>query len=398
MQEVMSVGIAQARQAELEKLMQYRPNAYIVGELAAVYFTLNQPERAVPLARGAWQVCREQSIGTNLAIILKDLGLHEESFHVIEQAYWLNPDDMYTRLAYAEALLRAGFWKQAWGIYDNARPTQQGAAADVGVPNSVIEWDGGPLPEGHRLLVINEGGTGDRISYARWLPELTKRGINWFFYPYAHLHSIFSRVLPNERLIADGQEIEPTHWTTTFALPARLNVGPTEIPEPLPLTATEEVIAKYKINRIDSRPLLGLCWRAGELHQGGRTVRSLSEGEAIRIACQTASKVDWVSLQYGHRMPAPVNTIPFETWEDTLGLLHNLDAVVTIDTGLFWLASAMKKPTALILGGNGDWKFLSKGKCYWSDSVTMYRNQGRGFENAINALVMDIRNGKWPHV
>src|SRR5256886_4371731 len=54
----------------------------------------------------------------------------------------------------------------------------------TGVQTCALPIYGEPLQDGHVLLVINEGGTGDRISYARWLPELTKRGINWRFYPY----------------------------------------------------------------------------------------------------------------------------------------------------------------------------------------------------------------------
>lgn len=397
MAEVMSVDIAAGQLELLEGICKLRPTPHSIAELAAVYFTLGQTEKAAGLSLYVWNQIKDQSVGTNLAVILKDLGRHSESFRVIEEAYWMNPDERYTQLAYAEALLRAGFWKQAWLIYDNARPTQQGAALDVGVPNAVKEWQGEPLPKDHKLLVINEGGTGDRLSYARWLPKLTEMGINWFFYPYDTLHSLFTRVLPNERIMGNGTEIEPTHWCTTFSLPAKLGVGPQEIPEPLHFMPTDEMANYYKFNRADNLPIVGLCFKAAELHQGGRTVRSMSEGQAMRLVCQTGDRVHWVSLQHKYQMPYPVTTLPFETWEHTAGLLYNLDAVVTVDTGVFWLASSMKKPTALLLPGNSDWKFLTKGtKTSWSDSVHVYRNENLGFENAINNIVKDIRGGMWP--
>jgi len=93
------------------------------------------------------------------------------------------------------------------------------------LPQNVQEWMGEKLPEGHVLLVINEGGTGDRISYARWLPELTKLGINWRFYPYGELFPFFERIFLGEKLVADGQDMQPnpTHWCTTFSLPAKSN-------------------------------------------------------------------------------------------------------------------------------------------------------------------------------
>jgi tetratricopeptide (TPR) repeat protein len=398
--QVMEKGHASARLAELEAAAKLRPNSLVLADLAACYFTLDQPERALPLAMQAWNKNKLAAIGMNLALILKDLGRHDESFHVIEEAYWLNPDDFYIRLGYGEALLKAGHWRQAWQIYDNTRPTQQAAAHDLRLPREVREWMGEPLPEGHRLLVINEGGQGDRLSYARWLPELTKRGINWVFYPYESLFSFFERVFPPEKLIHDGTDIDPgpTHWTTTFSLPAKLDIGPNQVPPPLPLTASEEALAKYKMARPDNLPIVGICYAAAEKFQGDRKVRSLSEGQAMRLVCQTGDKIHWVNLQYGVTMPFPVSNIHFETWEDTAGLIKNLDGVVTVDTGVLHLAGGLNTPIACIIGGNACWKFLKSGKKLpLYPSAVFYRNDtSRGFEPAINELVMDIRNGKWP--
>lgn len=396
--EVMSVDYAATRVRELEEMCSVRPSTLALADLASCYFTMGYPERALPLAQHAWKMDRATpGLGMNLAMTYKDLGRHVESLQVLEIAFANAPDDFYIRLGYAEALLRAGFWKQAWLIYDHARPTQAGAALDIKLPSSVREWDGKPLPEGHELIVINEGGTGDRLSYARWLPKLTELGINWRFYCYKELQSIFERVIPAGRLIADGADANPTHWTTTFSLPAKLNCGPTEIPPPLPFVAAPESIAKYPIARTDDKPIIGLCYAAAELFQGGRKVRSITEGQCMRLVCMTGDLVHWVSLQHGAKMPFPVTNVPFTTWEDTAGFIHNLDAVVTVDTGVMHLAGGMNKPMAVILGGNSCWKFLAKGKkLRLYPSANFYRTEGQGFEDSINALVADIRSGAWP--
>jgi Glycosyltransferase family 9 (heptosyltransferase) len=397
---VMTKDYARQRLAELESICKYRPTSTLLADLAGCYFTLDQPERALPLSELAWDKNKNPAIGMNLALIYKDLGRHEDAFRTVEEAYWLNPDDEYIRLGYGEALLKAGHWKQAWPIYDNARPTQQGAMYDLRLPKNVREWDGSTLPEGHCLLVINEGGTGDRISYARWLPELTKRGINWKFYPYDELFPFFERIFPKERLVVDGTQAAPTHWTTTFSLPAKLNIGPMEVPPPLRLIPTPESIEKYKMARPDGLPVVGICYEAAERFQGDRKVRSLSEGQAIRLICQTGDKVHWVNLQHGKPMPFPVSNIPFTTWDDTAGLMTNLDAVVTVDTGVMHFAGSLNKPMAVLLPGNSCWKFLKSGKkLNLYPSAYFYRNKTRGFEDAINELVLAIRNGTaWPTV
>jgi tetratricopeptide (TPR) repeat protein len=391
--EVMQRSYAEQRVKELEELALIRPTPNILADLAAVYFTLERTEQALPLAQAAWNKNKNPSIGMNLALILKDLGRHDDSVRVVEESYYLNPDDSYVRMGYAEGLLKAGFWKQAWPLYDNSRPTQQGASLDLRLPGNVHEWNGETLPEGHELLVISEGGTGDRFLYARWLPELTKRSINWKFYPYSELFSFFERIFPRERLVADGEQTDPTHWATAFSLPAKLDISPTELPPPLRFTATSEAIEKHRIQRPDKLPVVGLCYAAAEKFQGDRKVRSLTEGQAMRLVCMTANQIHWVSLQYGTVMPFPVINFNLKTWEDTAGLIKNLDAVVTVDTGVLHLAGGMGVPIACLLSANSCWKYLRKGKKLpLYPTATFYRNQVRGLEDAITELIFAIRN------
>lgn len=393
---LMTVEYAQTRVRELEEICTTRLDTGSLGDLASCYFTLGDSEKALPLAKLAWNWNRKDAAyGTNLAMIYKDLGMHEESFRVLEIAYSNNADDMYSRLAYAEALLKAGFWKQAWIIYDNARPTQAGAAQDLRIPGNIPEWNGQPLPAGHKLLVINEGGTGDRLSYARWLPELTKMGIEWVFYPYSVLFGVFERIFPRDRLVADGDELDHfTHWCTTFSLPAKLGVTPRDIPPPLQLKPLPEKIEQFKITRADSRPVIGLCYKAAELFQGGRSVRSLTQGQAMRIRCMTGDLVHWVNLQFGEQLDFPAINCNIQSWEDTAALISQLDGVVTVDTSVLHLAGMLNKPIALPLSGNSCWKWLKTGHSTpWYPTAKLYRNVGRGFENSIDSLVKDIRNG-----
>lgn len=394
--EILQKEHAAAKIKTLETLCQIRPTSLNFADLAACYFTVDRTEEAIPLIEKAWEKNRNPNIGMNYGLFLKDLGRHDESLKVMEETYHLNSDDFYIRMGYSEGLLKAGHWKQAWPLYDNARPTQQGAAMDLSLPASVREWNGEKLPEGHLLLVINEGGAGDRISYPRWLPELTNRGINWMFFPYAELYSFFERIFPRERLVKDEDDITPTHWCTSFSLPAKLNCGPTEVPPPLSFSALPENIEKYKFTRQDELPIVGICYEAAEAFQGGRRVRSLSEGQAMRLVTMTGDRVHWINLQHNKPMPYPVTNLPFSTWEETAGLVHNLDSVVTVDTGLMHLAGAMNKKMAVILSANNCWKFGRSGKkLKLYPSATFYRNETRGVETAISELISDIRNNKF---
>jgi len=120
----------------------------------------------------------------------------------------------------------------------------------------------------------------------------------------------------------------------------------------------------------------------------------MTEGQAMRLVCMTGDLVHWVNLQHDTVVPFPVTSLPFKTWEDTAGLMANLDAIVTVDTGVLHLAGALNKPIFALLSGNSCWKFLKTGKKLpLYPSATFYRNPGRGFEDVITELVKDIRSG-----
>jgi hypothetical protein len=303
-------------------------------------------------------------------------------------------------LAYSEALLKAGLWTQAWPIYDHARPTQIGAAQHLCIPSKMPEWTDQEILPGQKLLVINEGGTGDRFNYPRWLPELTKRNIDWAFYPYDELFSFYERIFPREKLLKDNEGMNFHYWTTAFSLPARFNATPTSVPPPLPITPDPRVRESVILNKpADGIPTIGICWSAAEMFQGDRKVRSLTDGQMMRLITSTAYRIRWVNLQYGRKADYPVSNINLQTWEQTASIIDQLDAVVSVDTGVLHLAGSMGKQTAMLASGNACWKYLKKGsKCIWYPSVKIYRNTGFGLDNAIDQLVVDIRSGVWPSV
>ena len=392
-----SISVQQAKHdiKAYQELIQVRPTIENIGNLAACYFTIDEAQKAYPLAKYAYDAePNNQSAGINLAMILKDLGRHEESTKVIEGVYQSHPENFYARLAYAEALLKAGFWTKAWPIYDNARPTQQGAAQAISVHLGVKEWQDQVIQPGEKLLVINEGGTGDRFTYPRWLNKLTEMGIDWYFYTFEELYPIYARIFPKERLILNGQDIKMHYWTTAFALPAALNATPNTIPPPLNITPDPEVRNKLVLNMPkDGIPTIGLCWSAAEMFQGDRKVRSMTEAQAMRLVVSTAYRVRWVSLQYGVKAAYPISNLPINNWEDTIAVMDQLDGVVSVDTGVMHLAGAMRKPLSVLLSGNSCWKFLKTGtECKFFPTAKLYRNDGYGFDNAIDRLVADIRN------
>lgn len=404
---VLSVADAKKQLPKWELVNKLRPNAQNLMNLAAIYYTLGRAEEAMVAATNLVSALEEAGdvpanimagVYQNRGMMYRGFGRFAEAQKDIFRAWELEKNSDYIGMAQAEEHLRNGNWSEGWKWHNRARGTCSGAALACGLPETCVFYDGKETPS--HLLVINEGGAGDRINYTRYLPLLTERGISWSFFCFNELKPFYDRLpwIGPERTIGESDKKEfcppPSHWTTTFSLAGPLGIDPRAIPDfPTPYTAPPHA---GRIERIDNRPVVGLCWNANELHQGGLKVRSLTEGQAMRLVCMTADKIAWVNVQHDHKMPFPVTNIPFKTWEDTATLLHHLDALVTVDCGTLWLSLGMKKETAVVLTASEDWKFHHN----WSPCAKLYHNgpstQLFDAERALDLLITDIRAGLWP--
>jgi hypothetical protein len=385
----MTVDQAKASVRQLETICKIRPTAENCIKLATCYFILNDSPAALALAQLAFSKnSNNTTIALNLGLIMKDLGDHEGAERAFKVAFELAEEDEYVRLAYSESLLRRGKWQEAWPIFEDTRSTKEAAALSIGLPLEVRMWNGKQKVE--QLVVIDEGGVGDRITYCRWLPKLTELGIHWKFYPFPELRGFFERTswCGPKRLVGVGSEVGASHWTTTYSLPANFSAKPEEVPKlPEPFKPSSQSITKYTLSK-KSLPVIGLCWQGDESRHGGRRVHSLTEGQAMRLVCKTDHLIEWVNLQYQHRMPNPIANVKFDTWEELAGLIANLDAVVSVETGPMCLADALGKPTFALLSSNSDWKFMETGGSPFYPNTTLIRNgPGGGLENAIDSAI-----------
>ena len=144
-----------------------------------------------------------------------------------------------------------------------------------------------------------------------------------------------------------------------------------------------------------------MIWGANELFEGGMKFRSLLESQAMRLVLSTHDVCHWVNCWNGdahgnnYKLGHPVLNPKFEGWEETAGLLSNMQGIVTTDNGAGWLAQALGVPCSLLLSGNSDWKYLrGTEKSYWHETTRLFRNEGQGFENAVDKCISAIRNGE----
>lgn len=400
-----TVEKARGLEAEWDAKHALRPNTSTALNVAVIAYTIGKGEKAKAAIDALLADIQGKEIPPdmlsqiymNAGMIYRGFGELDKAAKLIEMSWNCNRTGI-CGLAYAEELLRAGKWLEGWPLHNKTRPTLEGSALGLGLDSSCKYWDGSETPTS--LLVINEGGAGDRINYTRFLPELDKLGIPYKFFCFDSLKPLYEK-LPwlDGKLVGEHEKFEmsppPSHWTTVFALPEALKITPQTLPQfPTPFVAPGK-----KRELVGSKHAkIGICWSAAELFQGGLRVRSITEAQAMRLVAKTDDLVDWVSLQAGVEAAYPIANVLTGSWSDTADVMSQLDAVVSVDTAVYHLAGAMDIPTALILTSNSDWKFRYRGKLdMWYPSVRIFRNgpstKAQDADHAINELISAIRNG-----
>ena len=371
-----------------------------------LYFQSGRPEDALPLFEAVYNADRTQSAyATNLANCLKDMGMMERVEELSRAGYEKDQTQWTLQLAYAESLLRNGKYHKAWPIYERGRFTRIQTQLMMNISETVPEWKGqridGPL------LVLGEGGFGDRINYSRFLTWINDRGVQYSCLIDAGctpgttvLTDLFNRLPWVDRRLEAPPGEQPKqvafgHWITTFSLMAAFDIGPEEIPPPAQWYADPERVAQLKSFRSpDSRPTVGLVWAAGEVFEMDRKVRSMSEWEASRLVTQTEDFVHWVNLQYNTKSPNMANP-PLNVWEDTAAAIDICDFVISVDTGPLHLAASLGKPVWLVLSGASDWKWGITDPNPWYRDARVFRNGSeRGYQNSLRALTAALLAGE----
>ncbi|MCU0619707.1 MAG: hypothetical protein MUF40_07420 [Gemmatimonadaceae bacterium] len=237
-------------------------------------------------------------------------------------------------------------------------------------------WHGDPLA-GASVLCTADQGAGDRFQFVRYLPHLHARGAGRVvveaeasIVPLLRDNGIDA--VPRGHVVATDVHVPLT------SLPHRLGlVGSAITGDGAPyLHAGRPRADRPTLPARDGRPRVGLSWRGNPDFPNDRK-RSLTD-EALRALVAGTPQVQWVALQQGEGAdaapPAVARLAPIADWQVTAQLLGELDAVVTIDTGLAHLAGALGRPVHVLLPSIPDWRWgLGTDRTPWYASMRLHR-------------------------
>jgi len=368
--------------------------------LAACLMSLSCPDQAEPYFQAVANSRPDDPIvWANLATALIDLNRCEEAISACDKALALDADHADAHMARSIANLLAGDWSEAWPEYEWLWQTTP-FLENYPQPNCP-RWTGQRLPKGSRLWVRGEQGYGDQFQFARYIPLAAQQsGAKVVVSANASLHGLLKTVPGVERCV-DMRE-HPVNCVAEIpmqSLAAVFQTIPETVPADIPVFGEVDVTDQTRLpTKRDSRLRVGVVW-AGKPKPRKRAIDPALLNEVFEKL-----DVDVFSFQVGpsgHAMPQGANWTDLSPrisdFADTAALLQQMDAVVSVDTGLGHLAGSLGIPTCLMLIHGADWRWLRDvGWTPWYPNMILLRQAKRGNWArpliALEAVLKKIQN------
>ena len=303
---------------------------------------------------------------SNLGIMLKIVGQHDEAAAAHDQAVARAPQDAQLRVNRAVALLHAGRWAEAWHDYEwrLRLPGHTTLPLDRLLPALP---DAGDLT-GRTVLLTHEEGYGDTLQFLRYAPLLQALGARVLLSVPPNLARLAAQIAP---VVPAGAAYD--FHCPFFSLPRVFATTPDTIPAPIPYlrAAPGAVVAwRARLAALGPGPRIGLVW-AGQARPWLPGFATLNARRSARLAdFAPLAKIPavFVSLQAGPEAAQAATPPPglrlfdpmaeVADFADTAAIVAALDRVISVDTAMVHLAGALGQPSFLLDRLDHCWRWL----------------------------------------
>jgi tetratricopeptide (TPR) repeat protein len=315
----------------------------------------------------------------NRGVLLKELRRFDEAFSSYHSAININPNEVDAHWNLALLKLATGNFLQGFQEYE-WRWKRANAEAYRHKNVSPLKKLGDVA--GKKILVWAEQGLGDTIQFSRFMPELVELGAEIIFEVQPLLSSLMERSYPQVKVAPIGEQIEHVDLQIPMlSLPGVFGVDLGDVPNKIPyLLASSEKINFWRQKITGSSNKLSIGIACSGITGAPIPLEKFSEIipytnifliQKDLKSSDSEALVRFPSIQYlGEQI---------KTFDDTAGIIENMDLVISVDTSLAHLAGALGKRTWVLLPYVAEWRWLdSRDDSPWYPSMRLYRQVGAG--------------------
>ena len=332
----------------------------------------------------------------NYGNVLRECGQAKRSVPFLQHAILLNPDHPTAQFNLAVSYLIQGDYERGWAQYESRWNFEHLAGTEPKF--SQPRWRGEDL-NGKTILVVGEQGHGDNIQFARFVFALKSLGAETKFQTTDGLVPLFrpSRFIKwvgsyNE----DPGEFD--YWVPIMSIPGVMGLTLDKLSKATSYINADQDLVKQWFDRLGpkTRMRVGFSW-------SGRRDAWLNQhkGMPFEKICELIAnnpQYEWINLQVDatddedavlsslgvSRYPGTITS-----FSDTAALLMNIDVVLSVDTAIAHLSSALGRPTWIMLNWFAtDWRWLlDRDDSPWYPSARLFRQPSMGDWDSVSKKI-----------
>jgi tetratricopeptide (TPR) repeat protein len=355
---------------------------------------LHRYEDAVDIFRSAVEKDRNFTDAyINMAGALQEMGRHCDAIDIMTKALEVNPGYSEAYWNKANSMLAFGPSEDAWKAYEHRLHISVGEP----LPDFGLPLLGEQAPDGKRMLVQWEQRFGDVIQMLRFVPAMNSAS-DCYWQVSDSMIDMVRASFPEMKVCGLNDCPAGLDTRTPYtSLPLNLKVFSVEqIPSKIPyLRPSDAAVEKWGVRAKTLARRIGIVWR-GNPKPPGRTVPvdkitpMLEKFAGDLVSLQMEVTPEEAAIL--ERFSIPDLGSELKTFDDSAGLLCNLDLVITIDTAVAHLAGALGCETWILLKYGSDWRWmLDRRDSPWYPTAKLHRQPSVGdWQSAIDQVSADL--------
>jgi tetratricopeptide (TPR) repeat protein len=318
------------------------------------------------------------------------------------EAARLLPDNPFMQFHFAGVQLALGEYREGWKRYKSFYDLPH--TANQRLYPAFPEWKGEPV-SGSRFLLVGEQGRGDEIQFLRMADWLDRQGATVDVLVSESV-ACLAASMPSIRAVFTAiPSGSYTFWCHMLRMPDHIGLDLPMLPVSMPYLSAAPEIQNHWKTQIDTtmrdrgtakNRQIGFAWAGNPTH-------ALDRFRSIRIDALRPlfglTGISWFSVQKGdreHESEALSHEFDIQTlgpainaFTDTLGILHALDLLITVDTSVAHLAGAAGLPVWTLVAANTEWRWLAnRSDSPWYPSMRIFRQPQLGDWESV---IEDVR-------
>lgn len=347
---------------------------------------------------------------TNLGSLLIANGTPLQAIEYFDKASLVTENSAYNLWNRSLAYLELGDYERGFRDYDCGDRNEKSTKRTYG-RKELPDWDGTP---GKTIVVFGEQGIGDEIMFASMLPDAWN-DCRLIIDAHPRLANFFRLNFPRVPVYGTRKETcDKIAWQRHHNIDAKIAMGSlgkfyrkkeSDFPKVPYLVADPELTKKYaeRLDNIGSRPKIGISWMGGTVGTG-RKDRCIPLDAWLDILKLDA---DFISLQYDKGIAEEIkqfenkHSVILNHWEDVLfdydetaGLVSNLDLIISVPQSVVHLAGAMGKAVWQLTPFKAMWQMGRHGEDmpWYQTTRNFWQNETCDWQPVMDRLKGELCN------